>query len=92
MEQLALELQEARTAMASGNGDGAILFVAYRDTGAGMTPAAIDGRLAVFDDLNEARASAGALGVAAPVHRARLVELCRQHNLGLPARGRRGEP
>lgn len=65
-----------------GNGAGPIVFVAYQDHGGeDMTPATQGGSLALFPDLDTARANAGALGVAAPVTWARAVELAHRHGL-----------
>ena len=65
--------------------------VAWRDKGdAGMVPAADAGRLALFDDLEDARRRAGALGVGAPSTWARVVEVCQRHGLELPGNGKGG--
>ena len=66
------------------------MFVAYRDTGASMSPAAQGGRLATFPDLDAARDNAGALGVGAAVPWARVADLCKRHGLAMPTNGNGG--
>jgi hypothetical protein len=60
-----------------------VLIVAYRD-GETMPPVTNGDALALFPDLQSARAAAGALGVAAPVTTARACELARRYGLALP--------
>ena len=79
-----------QTAATFTSGNGRVFFVAFRDAGASMTPAAQGGQLVTFDDLDAARAGAGALGVAAPVRWARVADLCKRHGLGLPTNGNGG--
>jgi len=66
-------------------------YVAFRDVGDRMVPASANGRLALYSDLDAARASSGALGVGACVGWARVLELCQQHGLQVPKNGQGGE-
>lgn len=62
-----------------------VVFVAYRDIGETMAPVASGGRLVLFQDLDQARAAAGVLGVASPQDPATLPSLARRHGLTVPA-------
>ena len=54
------------------NGNGRVVFVAWRDDGLEMQPVSADGRLILFPSLGEAKMASGPLGVSSPTPRARI--------------------
>ena len=66
------------------NGNGRVVFIAWRDDGLEMQPVAADGRLVLFPTLGEAKMASGPLGVGSPTRRTRIPEMCQRWGLGIP--------
>ena len=63
-------------------------YIAYRDEQGTMVPCSTEGTLDLYPSLEQAQDAADLprLGVAVPVSWGRVLEVCKQYNLGIPKR------